>query len=814
MYITYLYLKNFERMFLGNITELIYKPEQKIQVILGKNGIGKSSLFTMLTPLPVTDMKNDFSTGGYKEIHITHKNNNYVLISGKDASNKHNFIMNGIELNTGGTKKIQTELVKEHFGITQKIQDNMLDLRKFTDMGPNERKEWITQIATVDYSYALKLYNDVKQRHRDLVGSIVVEQSDLANIESTTYDSEEIKHMRMTIDNTQIVIDKLLESIVAVPSDMVVSTVDSAVANTLTKRLDKYSKDDKDNVHQRLIQNKTLLASTEERIKKMSSDLEKMAFVEDNKSVMNEKEIIKQLERLENDRNDITKTIYPGLDVMAIESIYELFMNIYPDMVDLLTALSDMQGPMYSLTQKSKVNHEYENAHKRLKILKESLTLLESKKQTLEHNKTHNGVKCDACGNTWSLGFNEKEYQAVLSDIEENNRVTFTVEKEISTLEGTIGALTEKESVIRDLKHVMNRDSKKLLTPIWDQLHKKCHLIDEPTIAMEELYAISTLVASWLDLVTIAKDIETLHKDHDSIQQQHAIKKEIYMLNKEAVEKELSEAYVLKHTLKKTIEEDEVLKKLIVDVKETHDKLVKYMRVIHKNTRNKVKRLRNEALRDIVNKLRLEMSEVERKISVSERQQQRKKDAVEKIERLKSEIEAHDRLIKVLSPSAGLIAKSIMHFINAFINDMNDIINSVWNYRIDILPCSIEDNDLNYRFPVKVDGRKDIKDVSYTSSSMKEIIDLAFKIASMKYLGFENYPLFLDEYAKTMDDTHRITAYEKIEELSRSWFSQIFIISHFETGYSRFNHADFNVLSSDNLMLNTNLETNRVLELK
>ena len=63
MTIIKLILHKYKRfMFINNITTLVYTPETNTQIILGSNGCGKSSLLSMLNPLPAD--KKDFDTDG------------------------------------------------------------------------------------------------------------------------------------------------------------------------------------------------------------------------------------------------------------------------------------------------------------------------------------------------------------------------------------------------------------------------------------------------------------------------------------------------------------------------------------------------------------------------------------------------------------------------------------------------------------------------------------------------------------------------------------------------------------------------------
>ena len=123
----------------------------------------------------------------------------------------------------------------------------------------------------------------------------------------------------------------------------------------------------------------------------------------------------------------------------------------------------------------------------------------------------------------------------------------------------------------------------------------------------------------------------------------------------------------------------------------------------------------------------------------------------------------------------------------------------MWTYEIEILPCNIEENDLTFRFPVKINNIKDIPDISKGSSSIREVIDLAFKITVMEFLDMLDYPLILDEFGKTMDAVHRVKAYDFIDELSKSHYEQIFMVSHFESMYARFNNADVIIIDNENI---------------
>ena len=198
-----LILTNYDRFFLNNIESIEFRPKQKLQLLLGTNGSGKSSLLSELNPLPIN--KNDF-TNGSKEITIEKDNNIFKL---KSTSNKNSFILNNTELNDGGTKTVQLNLVKEYFNLTPKYNNIILGTEKLTAMSTNERKNILREMSTVDYSYGIYLYNTLKQELRDTVGYLKLMQIEMNNDISNIVNDEDILILKNDITKCKNMIDSL-----------------------------------------------------------------------------------------------------------------------------------------------------------------------------------------------------------------------------------------------------------------------------------------------------------------------------------------------------------------------------------------------------------------------------------------------------------------------------------------------------------------------------------------------------------------------------------------------------------------------------
>ncbi|MAP20179.1 MAG: hypothetical protein CL582_04475, partial [Alteromonadaceae bacterium] len=171
----------------------------------------------------------------------------------------------------------------------------------------------------------------------------------------------------------------------------------------------------------------------------------------------------------------------------------------------------------------------------------------------------------------------------------------------------------------------------------------------------------------------------------------------------------------------------------------------------------------------------------------------------------------HKLLCRALSPTDGIIAKQLTTFINAVVMQMNDILSQIYTYRIEIKPCGIESNDLDFKFPLIAEstGGTDAKDVSEGSEGQQEVINFAFQLIAMLYMDFENYPLFLDEVGRAQDEQHMTNIMNYVKLLIESnRHSQLFMISHFAAGHGAFTNANFLVLNPANISVPINHNEN------
>lgn len=171
MRIEYLKLKNFVNIKVGmkkNEIEIDFKKSKnKLILLCGPNGSGKTSLLAELHPFANSgsmDVRGDANLiidgkDGYKEIHISDKEDMYIikhhyLFSKKTKSVKSFIEKNGVELNANGNVKSFKEAVSEYLGIDH-------DLLKLMRLGSNVTS-LIHMKSTNRKTFATKLFSDIE----------------------------------------------------------------------------------------------------------------------------------------------------------------------------------------------------------------------------------------------------------------------------------------------------------------------------------------------------------------------------------------------------------------------------------------------------------------------------------------------------------------------------------------------------------------------------------------------------------------------------------------------------------------------------
>lgn len=811
-----LILHKYKRLFLGGIDHLEYTPETKAQIILGINGSGKSSLLSQLTELP-PDLNKEYRDDGYKYLEKLHNGKVYKLSSGMIGKNKHSFVIDdGPELNTNGKITVQRELVREHFGVTPPIQEILLGNKTFTSMSTNERKKWLTEISPVDYRYSIMMWNKVRSRHRDVKGAIKIAQSDIIRLENDTLSKDEVSALIKEKEN----LTSLLEHTISLLSHDVTTEADiegllaKIEANTVLLRKathDGLTLNNKqaavDEVTELTNINKHLI-STNEELGVMIDSLEQKASVDKDKQL-----ILKDLSEILRKLEDLGYTDKIEIPENSTK-LYEFLSSNYSSIVSILNSLTEYRNTHTTRSNvadktnlKNRLVAEINLATNSISVCK--TIIAEQEELSSDDNK----VTCGQCGHNWKVGFDKNKLEEARNKLKKNKDKKHKYEQELVVVEDWLTKATAKINIIMSLKAYMDMVE---LKSFWSDVFKTTnpHNSDPSEIfsSFEEQFRIVQDFSTVDRLIYAKEEKQSLL---DQISKNETMSNEVV---KKAIDTHMA---VIDNNIEKVNQNNKRISSLrltialVTKLLEARNQLKSDIKAYYKAKKKLVDGVRNEYLNKYIIVVKEELNIIVTKLNDMSIHEAKLKSDKANLDSLVKTEEVLSAMETSLSPTEGLIAKSINSFLNVFLSDINALINEVWGYHMEVKPSDISTgNDLNYLFKVVVKDNDPVDDISKGSSSMQDMINLAFRIVFTKYMGLNHVPLYLDEFGRTFDAKHQITAYEIVDRILMDKFNQVFIVSHFESMYGRFKNADVNILGTNNdvntdiIRYNQNLKIN------
>lgn len=813
---TYIELNHYKRMPLtqGNHFSMIIN--NPIQMLLGTNGSGKSSLVKELTPYPPNP--NDYSKQGSKIVKIEHNNKLYTLKTVFAPSTKHSFIVDDENLNDGGTATVQKDLIKQHFNFSSEINELLHDDELFTNMSPSRRKEWFISLCETDYSYAIKQYNKLKEKQRDCLGALKLAKKRLTSETEKTLKTEEETKLHREVTELHELLSHLLEYRKPVEHDT--DTLDMAVdklhSQVYRAAVDlqgilfndtpysTYSLDQLQILQTRIQQHlSTLNAFLDEYTKQYNNNLDKIKILQ--QAEQNTIDTLQaQLQSLQSQKATLLDKVFITLHSKSTVA-YDSFTNVKSLLTEICTTIPSNKDRRFS--------------NESIRTAKQTLSELQIKKQTaleyisnkqaqLKHLLSHKEtqlISCVKCNHKFSLVYNEETCNELESTIQVAQSKLDNINKEISITQAFIDECLEYSALYR--QYIQITTSHPVLNPYWDYVKENNIITDSPKSAIhlfnqfEQDLKLHTSI-EYLDdkirkcdaLLGSLRDVGT-----ESLQGLIEANKQLYTSVGATTDKISSKSLKL-NLVNRLIQRKKTIEGLRTSIVGLLDAHTTY-------TKDYIETMRREALNTLIRQLQSELGAKEHILHLASNQKSIIKNIEDQITELEIDKEALTILINQLSPTDGLIAQGLLGFIRSFVNQMNVFIENVWAYPMTIMSCDIQDNeslDLDYKFPVKKgtdDSDQPTPDVSKCSNGMKEIINLSFKITAMKYLDLLHTPLYLDEFGAAMDNGHKNEVISLIKAFNeQKTFSQIFIVSHDVTQYNSLPNSEVCVLCDTNII--------------
>lgn len=816
MYIEKLILTGFRRLLLSDINHFEITPQSVMQLILGRNGSGKSSILAELTPWPAHH--SQYAKGGCKEFHCRARGHHYILTSTfkGSGSGHHEFYVDNENLNRGRTYAVQKQLVEQHFGLTKETVDLLTGHTTFTGMTPAKRREWLTQLCPVDLSYAFSLHHNVKTLHRDQQGVVKYQRKRLTREHQDTPGDGALEKQREQKATLTQQLDHLYQQRRDVdgPGDSL-----EAHVQRLSKAAEKLLKKTPYHIPGAGIESPEALDEALEaayndhvgedaRLQQAIETLEnhrKEAPAED--ATLSDE----QIAQLRQERHDLhekvtaKQTVVDNLapplplgDLQDNPRPSQTLNHLYQELTQLLHHFPRNPDGYYRRETGRQVKSRYEENVKRQQSLEQTLTRYRARQAQL---KGCESLVCPNCDHTFVPGVNPNDIVELDKKIQDTVDQLQGVPEQIEADQTYLEELRDYISYVRQFQHLTQQ------FPGFDDLWAFCgeHKVffREPrqwTDAFITWYeTMCTVVDHQLDKDRLAKIDHQLRfvdaLDHDVVarhrERTQALQAEIETRTQRVKEYQRHRDAVLRHR-----DQLQAWREECQTVLEDYDRLVEHFKTDRAQAYQSL-------LQEETERLQVQLAQVQENLTRAEVRQGVIDDIEAQHQQAEKVLQEYHVLTKALSPTDGLIGHYLMTFMQSVVQYINAVIARVWTYPMEILPSKVDKDELDYRFPISINNdAQQTGDIAEGSTSQRDIINFAFRLLAMRFLGLQDMPLYLDELGSTFDDQHRVNVVDFLDnfmELDQT--QQVFFISHYASTHGAFTNADVCVIDTANVQV-------------
>lgn len=815
MRITLLELVDFKCLFKSNIQHFKFKPSEVYQLILGTNGSGKSSVMSELTPWPSDP--NDFTKEGYKAIELVARGSKYRLTSEFRKKVTHTFEKDGEELNPGGTTSVQKQLCTQHFGVTQETQDLLMDRERFTKMKPAEKRQWFTRLSDTNYDFAIDVYNKLSKEGRDVEGDLRRTKSRLVTEIEKVITKEEEERLEIEVNALDDEIKRLLsehnprfdkphtfaekrakhlEKIAQFALKILKTQIvapEGSTANCIQDIDDiVYDLNTKLSTHEGEL---NIHVKTHDKLDKAVNAL-RQAGAEGITALRN------KLEPLRAERDSWYKKQRLQLVIPNPEEAQRALETVWDSLEACFDALPPNEDRRYSQGRLVQLREGREARTKDIDQGRLNIAKLVARREHMEAHKAQAGLTCPKCHHSWVSGFSDEHYAKCIANIETLSEANKLLEQEVSEIDEQIDGVVNYANTYREFTRISQNWP--ALMPLWDYLAEEKLVINFPSKAKGVLSIFQADLVHAQSAVRCERELEEIQRIISAASESEDENLEDALDELATVEALVHEITDRIQTIRKQISLYAGYKYQLAEVGEANVTIIRMMEESQTHTEQEIEASYHQLLSSMISNATHTM--VKKRDSLQNVRQQRAvvRALEQQIEDATADDQAYKALIKELSPKEGLIAEGLLGFIRNFTGQMNHLIHKIWTYPLQVRPCGGEvegSADLDYKFPMMVSSKTNIvPDVNRGSSGQQEIVNLAFKVVSMRYMDMADFPLFLDEFGASFDEAHRNSAMSVVKTLmEQQSFSQLFMVSHYEGNHGALTNAEVMVLCPQNI---------------
>ena len=812
MQIDSLVLKGFKRFRLNPVEHFELTATSLIQVIIGTNGSGKSSIMSEWSFLPAN--ASDFKKGGCKIVSGSHNGSKYRMESHFKSSPRHSFYKDDVALVDMGTASAVFECCRSELGLTRDVLDLIQGRVKFTTMSPAKRKDWIMRLSGIDLTFLIGFHETIKVGLRDTVGTVkhigkrlsdelskyqalVVDELAGEKIALIKHELNDLllarNETKQTYGQYKKDIDGLIREITEING-----RAEEALLGLVV--LDEF--DDLSQIAERGFQLSGEIKQLRERLAGLTDELlsieSHMELLKAAGSVnlqdtsRNIEDLVKIIERRCNDMQ------FPP--IANANAVYQLLLDKQDHVIGVVKDLPAW-GPQYSQTNSDVLTDELRGLTQTIQQNEVAIAKLSIR---IDGLKEIHLVNCPNCKHEFKPGVGADEIstlQGQLNNRTKNNGIELLPRKEI--LEKKLNAISEYNVKLNRLRSMMFDLPE--LKSLWDFCIEREVFLKQPGSFDICIHDFFKDIAIQTEIDVMANQLEDLEKQKMALEQLDNSDLNQYETRYMTLESIYHDEANRLSEMQKELELMRSWHRSGQVLQSSFDQLVVKTKSLREVTDKAITALRNEHIDVVVGKHHEQLAVLSSQLTAKQSSEEIVNFLQKQFDDLQIEQRGLKTLIDAVSPSSGLIAEQLLGFIHAFTGQLNDIISEFWNYDIDIQPCASKEGELDFYFPFKVEGDVDqIPDINAGSEAQLDLFDFAFRIVACGYLNLIDYPLYADELGRTFDEEHRNNLITYIKRLMDGrQFSQLLLISHYAANHSAMQHAEVCVVDSQNITMHS-----------
>jgi len=822
-----LYLKGFKPLSLSNIEEFDYSPQAPWQLILGTNGSGKSSILRAATPT-VTD-RSEFRPGGQKlTVWELDDGTVYELTSIYNSSAKHSFKRNGEELNDGGTGTVQTELVEQHLGYTNTLHKLLTQEVRFTEMNKSARESLLLDISGNNFEYGLGLFDELKRTHRDTVGAskhLSVKFTDLCQqldsmgdmetlAQTLTHEEEEVARLTQFTNwslPTQNPIESKLEANYRGLNDNLIKAerLRKQIQTFLNEHSLKTSAwDGYSHFKNEIVSQQQLRNHVDGSLKELESEMTELSSIllrlEECPESIDAEALKTQIAQLESAHAQYVSHVKSTVTDIAASK------NNCMSLLHEFSSISDRIPSGLTFYSEEAIRKHGDT----IASVQGNITELELKLRRIDEIEHHaalaaeKDVTCPKC-NTRILSehsLNEERMAALVSKRNEGKGKVEGLKAELEKHNELMASMKTLGFLRNQVRDLLSRYT--AFRPLWEDIGKVDDLLASPTLLLNALSAEFT-----------ALELEEAHMR--SVHDLEKLKEYQYLIALRDGENTQGRLQSLQQQYEKLIASRNETSRLIQlygkleslfdalgDIcKEMDTQVGERERLFYEwaNTEGTIE------VNRYVRTKQTQLGQMRNALTTWKDLESRKQYLSAGNEELKDKKAKLEVLIKLLSPTTGLIARQLRSSLDDFCDMVNVILSEIWEHELSI-SVPKDEKKLSFNFNLHVDGETR-EDVKKGSKGEQEVINMAVTLVIMAQKQLQNYPMFMDEIGASFDHAHRRNLLTFIRKLITSGsINQLFMISHFCADYGGISNNDIIALNTSNIQLN--MPYNEVVSIK